>query len=526
MIYKCWLLVKMQLWGFFRINAVRHTRDKREKRRLILMGSTYVLLALLLLMYAAGFSYGFVMLGLTEQLPSVVLMVSALLTLILTFMKCNGTLFGMKDYDFIMSMPVSSQTVILSRLFSVYLFNFLVNILLIVPASIVYVIFTGAGLPAILMLFLSLFLAPLVPMMAAAAIGAVIMAVAARLRRKNLFVIILSLGATIAVAALSFAFQNTDPQKLQDLGTLLDSAVSQIYPLSGWFARGVTENDWGSFALFALTSAAAAVLFVALLARFYVRINTRIATHAGRSGFRMGSLKAGTPFWALYKRELRLLGSCAIYAVNSGIGALMLVAVGIALLFVDVGQMLQALGIAPSYFEAYKLSAPFLLCLIIGINSTTTSALSLEGKSCWIMCSLPVESKTIFASKIAVNLTVMLPAALVAGILCAIALEINLFYGFVMVVILAVFTLFISVMGMYYNARYPRYDWTTEQQAVKQGIPVLLNLLTGFLTAGLFLALTVVFRRWILPVEGLAVALLLLVTLWAYRRLAGMSLLF
>ena len=56
-----------------------------------------------------------------------------------------------------------------------------------------------------------------------------------------------------------------------------------------------------------------------------------------------------------------------------------------------------------------------ILCLVCSLSSTTHASISLEGKSLWIVKSIPVKIRTIFLSKVLVNLTLLIPFVLIGG---------------------------------------------------------------------------------------------------------------
>lgn len=168
------------------------------------------------------------------------------------------------------------------------------------------------------------------------------------------------------------------------------------------------------------------------------------------------------------RRELSRYFSCTIYALNSSIGMVLLLAFSVLLAFgganaitayageVDVGSMLRA-------------ALLLILAMFVSITCTTSASLSLEGRSRWIMCSLPVRSIDVFRSKMAVNLSVIAPFTLASVVLLAIAMCVSGLGLALMLVVPTAYACFISTLGMYMNVRFPRYDWTSEYYAVKGG---------------------------------------------------------
>lgn len=85
------------------------------------------------------------------------------------------------------------------------------------------------------------------------------------------------------------------------------------------------------------------------------------------------------------------------------------------------------------------------------------------------MCSVPVRAIDIFNSKIAVNLTVICPFVLISAILLGFKMEVSFLQAVLLFIVPAVYACFISVLGMYMNVKFPKYDWTSEYYAVKGG---------------------------------------------------------
>lgn len=102
--------------------------------------------------------------------------------------------------------------------------------------------------------------------------------------------------------------------------------------------------------------------------------------------------------------------------------------------------------------------------------------MSIEGKNLWIAQSLPVPASEILKAKLALHLSVLLPA-----VLCDIAAVVIVFRptGVMLVCTLLlppIFAIFTGVLGLMANLRHPNFDWVTEVQAVKNGVSVMIAL--------------------------------------------------
>jgi len=221
---------------------------------------------------------------------------------------------------------------------------------------------------------------------------------------------------------------------------------------------------------------------------------------------------------ALYKKELRRLFTCSIYAMNSGFGAVLFVAAGVGLMFAG-NQFADAYFEMENFFGAYMHCAPFAMAIIVALNSTTCVALSLEGKNRWIACSVPVGAKTIFDSKILVHLTVFLPACVIGAPLWILALKPAAAQIVFMMLIPLIYAAFVGVAGMYVDCKNPRYDWASEYYCVKGSMNVVKAVGIGLGTSIAPLILCAVFPGFGIAIEVLTAAALTAVTVVLYRRL-------
>ncbi len=98
----------------------------------------------------------------------------------------------------------------------------------------------------------------------------------------------------------------------------------------------------------------------------------------------------------------------------------MTLVLAIALIFVRFDQLDQMTGI-PNMAEMAARILPFAISALISMSCTTCVSLSLEGKNLWILKSMPIEDITICKSKILMNLTLQIPAALLAALVRSIS---------------------------------------------------------------------------------------------------------
>lgn len=514
--YRC--LLRIQLYNVLGINRLIHSRDKKEKQRFAIVGTLGLLAIAILVTYTAKFSNSMAQAGLTETLPTIMVVVCSLATLVLTFVKSTGVLIGLKDYDMVMSLPVNCLSIVMSRITMLYLINLMISFIAMLPSSIVYIMQVHPAFGNYLYLLGALLFTPIIPMIISLSLGVLIVAVSSRSKHKNIFSLVLSTVGMLLIVYVSTKTQSMDTSQIASIGESMTNAVNQFYPPAILFSNALLHNDWGSFVIFIGISLVLMIAFISIVSHFYKALNTSVFSHHANKNYKLVELKKSSPFMALYRKEISRLTSCTIYALNSCIGIILLFVVSIMAVFfmpISYKMQMEEMGI----LIIIQNVLPIGLAIFVSMTSTTAASLSLEGKNRWIMCSVPAKAQTIYNAKIAVNLTVLLPILLISTILLRIAFPVSLEQTLLMFITPTVYAFFISVLGMFLNIKFPKYDWTSEYYAVKGGaISVLATIGAGMSSTLIPLYFSVFFSKysmWI--VTGITVAILM-ATIIIYKK--------
>ena len=197
----------------------------------------------------------------------------------------------------------------------------------------------------------------------------------------------------------------------------------------------------------------------------------------------------------------------------------LLLVVALLLLFISPEALEQQSNIV-DLSQMLRQVLPLVISVFITMTSTASASLSLEGKNRWIMCSVPVRTIDIFNSKIAVNLTVICPFALISAALLGFKIGISLKQAILLCIVPMVYACFISVLGMYMNVKFPKYDWTSEYYAVKGGtISVLATMGVGMLSSLIPLFICIAFQNISSLIMVVASILLLIFSFLLYKQL-------
>ncbi len=473
-------LVSVQIWALLG-DMLSLGDTKRKRPKVLYLG----IILFVTVMGGVAFFYcymigkGLLLYDGIELLPPLIMAVTSIIILMTTVFKIKGTIFGFRDYDMIMSLPVSTAGVVASRVILLYCVNFLFVLMIMVPMMTAYGILVKPDIFFYLTGTIAMFFVPLVPIILASVLGTLVTFAASRFRHSNLVVILISIIALFSIMSLSFA-SGKSGEEMVNLSKALTEQVNSIYPLAQLYTRAVCDYDMAALASFLLYSLGSFGIFSYIIGKLFKKVNSAIMTGRSRSNYKLGGLKASTPFKALFIKELKRYFSSPLYVLNTGFGIVLLTVGALALIFVDLEKLLgdsQAVGLLLT-------GGPIAVSFCVVTACTTMASISLEGKNLWIIKSLPVPAKTVFLSKIAVNLLVTAPAVMDA-LLITLVLDLGFIRGIFMVLVTVVCSVFIALLGLLLNLKLPNFTWTTEVIVIKQSAAALVSLFTGFIFVGL-----------------------------------------
>lgn len=485
-----WRIFRVQMSGLLSINAIRcHTDEaarKKARKNLLMWVVLAVLCVVMSCSYSLMFSSALAPLGMMTLLPELMMVAASVLTLLSALMRVRGVLFGTADYDLLMSLPVRGSEVAGARLMSYYVVDSLFALCLLLPAGVIYAVNTQASWLFFPVYLIAVLLVPVLPLAVGGLFGTVIAALLARMRRRALLDTVFQLVLVLAIMAVSFS-SNTAMTNLAGLAPMLETRLDSLYPLAGLFSDAVCRLDPMAILLFVGGSAAIGTAFCFAICLLYQRLNTLLSATYRDTRFRLTQQKGQSCMRALYRKEWKRLTGCAAYLINTGFGeVLMVLGAGYALI-----ARAQVLPMWEMLEPMIGWALPLVVAWLVSLSVTTSAAVSLEGKQLWLMQQLPIPAAQWLSAKIYVGLTLSVPAVLLCGILLTAGYPFSGLHTVGLFAVPLCYSYFFTVFGLYLNLKKPKFDWQTEMECVKQGLPVLINMLLVFLAVGVPAALCV-----------------------------------
>lgn len=512
-------LTKLLLCNFCGINEFRFSKEKSKKARFIVVAATIGMLAAMYMAYVALSTAAYIQMELSDILPAYMLTLTSLLILFFTIYKAGNIIFQMNSYETLIAMPVSPTAIIVSRFITMYISNMALSLVTFLPITVMYAYYLKPGIQFYIMMFFTVFLAPLLPMTVATAIGALIIAVSSRTKHKTVVNIILTLILVVGVIIVPMLGNGmTDAQMeemMMNVSVVLSERINSMYPPAILFTDALVNGSVGSYLLFSGISIGAFALLVWLIQWKFVAICSLLKAKEARGNYKIQKLEQHSKIKAMLSREMKHYFSSSVYVINTMIGFIMMVAVGVAILFMGVDSFEKMLGM-PGFFSKIGV---FVVAATGAVTATTASSISMEGKQFWILQTMPIPTKTIIDSKILLNIIIAFPFYLITEICILIANHFNVVQCVWFIVIPMAYIVFSSVVGITMNLKFPMLNWENETAVVKQSPAVMLTMLVNAISYGIPIAILIFAENVnVNAVRGISVIGIILVTMFLYYR--------
>ena len=462
---------------FFVKNYFRMFLTKLLRRQKNSGNSVAVFAMLLSLTFVVSFAflaYTTIETALKAGMPSLALSSFATTILMFTFMLVvteSSSTSKHTDEEMLLSLPFTKRQIICAKVLYYLIFDFVLVGLLVLPSYIIYYFLVETSFMLVIRALYVILSSTVLATSLARLISVFFIRITKSFRYsdiiKSTLSVILMVGFVIFY--VFFSYVSNDVSKAGE--------IYEFYPIV-LITSFIESSNFESFII--ITLICYSLFIISILLKSYYMGKT-LSTY--RSKNKELLFKEQSVGKSLFKRELNKYFSIPIYVSNTIFGPLFVILVALVIMFVGKDYFIDIIeavlasgyesGIAPSdvmnninkYFD-FGLIA--LMSMLISVMPTTAASISLENKELWILKAHPISYKDVFISKILVNMTITLIPSLIAIVLLINKIEwIYLLFGIIFIILVSIFT---SIIGLYSNLMYPKFNWESEQEVIKQGV--------------------------------------------------------
>jgi len=187
-------------------------------------------------------------------------------------------------------------------------------------------------------------------------------------------------------------------------------------------------------------------------------------------------------FGALLDKEAKRFFGTPMYFWNSGLGLIMLVAMGVAALVMQE-DLRMYLGLLGDMMPVMPMAALVML-FCLSMSAIAAPSISLEGKYLWILREAPVGEGELLWIKTGFQLLLSVPCTVIGGVLLTIALQLSALEGAALLLATLLFNLGHAAFGMLMGLTFPKLDAVNETVVLKQGMAVMLGMFVPMAAVG------------------------------------------
>ena len=435
------------------------------------------------------------------------------LVFIFSIFETKSELFECKDNELLLSMPIRPRDIILSRILTVLVYNYLEAAIVLLPCIICYAIFGGGAL-GIIGSTLTFLLIPLLATALASAVGYLVALLSKKFKRNSFITLAVSL-----VFLFLYLWGYTAFTSMLESEEGAPDFVAMGESFSGLSFIGEASMLHPVYTpLMALLSVGAAFVAYAVISGSYISIVTDNSV-GKRKKYKEKKAKQLSAFSALSKNEYSRFFSSATYMLNGGLGIIFVVIAAVFALIKknEINELFLLLSEGFSGMDTVGAISAFgvaALGMISSLNLISASALSLEGKRFWITKTMPVSAKAILLSKMMPALTLPVLPNLFASVAVIIVARADILSALMVILIPFAMNLFAALIGIVFNGLFPKFSYQNEAEVIKQSLASFLSMLVLMLSGLVLIGIAIVFSFVLMmPRLGMLLTLLMLLIL-------------
>lgn len=479
-------LIKKQFTELFQTYFVnKKTGKARSKKGTVLL---FVFLGFLFL--ALGFAFYMMANGIGKAILGGDLnwLYFALMGLIAMALGVFGSVFNTyasvylpKDNELLISLPIPTKTLLLARLFGVYLTSFMYSAWVWIPTIIAYYVIVPVNVFSVIFTILMTFVIGTFVAILSCILGWVVALISAKTKGKSFITLLLSLAVFILYYFVYFKMINSIEEVIAHIGEIGNTVKTWLHYL--YFLGKGADGDALSMLIVTVITATLAVVCIFVLSKTFLKLSTVSVSDGKKSkapeGYSKRSIKS-----ALVRREFKHFTSVSTWMLNGGFGLMLLPVIAVVVL-IKSGDIREFLPVIISEFSVFYELLPLLLavavCFILSVSAILPVSVSMEGKTLWQLQSLPVKSLDILHAKESMSVQLCTYPSVLFIIICGIVFSLSWWEIALAIVAVLGYILVISDFGLFLNLKMPNFSWDNVASLTKQSAPVVISMFSGWI---------------------------------------------
>ncbi len=503
---KAFKIFKVQLKSMLNFASLK--TDKKQRRKII----GFVLLILCFVpSYFLYFSIVDILYNSLAALnqQSALLAIGAMgvsaVVLLFGFMYVFSALFGARDLDMLLAMPVKSWQITLAKLLNTIVYEYVIVLALMLPIVIMYAVLSSAGILYWVYSVIMLVFMPVIPISVATILDVIVIRIFSMRfnaeKIQTVFMIIL----LIAAFAFSFLINKmssvmySDNQAEAIISTMIGdnqyliNILTKAYPPAMFFASALSATSSAQGVLYLLAFVAVSIILFGLAVficdKLYIgAVTAGISSSKSKkkklsSEEKSASFKTASKVKSIFSVDMKVIFRTPVFAINLLLVIPVLPAVILISIIsqdISINTLFGLLSMGGPAVGLYLIVICFFIATIVTMSS---SSFSREGRAFWITQIVPVKAMDQLIGR-------CLGTMLASGFLSVLVISVigiflkwSAFYIIALILTSLVACAPIAIVGLLVDARKPKTDWDDAASAVKRNTNTVISMLLAMANA-------------------------------------------
>lgn len=426
-----------------------------------------------------------------------------------------ASLYQAKDNDLLLSMPVPVKSILIARLSGVYAMGFLYELMVMVPAVIVYFMIAELSVTAICFSLLQPVLISFFILTLSCILGWLIAVIGSRLKNQKLLTVFISL----LFIGFYYYFCGNISQMLKNITehpqNFGEKMKGMAYPL--YHMGMASEGNLKSLCIFAVMIVGMFVIVYLILKQSFLKLAT-VNRGAAKVKYVEKKWKASSVERALLQKELHRFFQSTNYMLNCGIGMVFMV-IAAAAVFLKADTLWGIMEQFQGSDDVIALVTIAAICMLAATNDMTAPSISLEGKNIWLIQVFPVDGWKVLQAKLRMQILLNLIPAILLCLSAEWVVKPSILFAILIPAAVILYIILMAAAGLVSNLLSPNLKWTNEIVPIKQSFSVIITLFGGIVTVVVFAGIYYLLRKYVTAaVFGICVTAVLLVADMAFIR--------
>ncbi|MDF2698816.1 MAG: hypothetical protein K0Q49_372 [Haloplasmataceae bacterium] len=491
-------LFKQNMSLKYMINHLKN--DKRQRNMFIVIAVILALstpsLGAFIFLYIKMYDI-FAMIGQESFYIVIAIIFSVIIIILFGMFQVTSYFYLSDDVKILTPLPIKTKHILISKFVVIYIWELMINLFSVLPFFIIYGVKSGLDILAWINLIMSFLLLPIIPLVIVGILVVIIMKFTNIFKNKDAFrmigmlsIIILVIGVQMYIQSIAMNIPTgKEEEYFQNLfsnNQFLLEKVELYYPIITLVINSIIGDSLlriVSIVLFFILSVGSVYIFGFILESVYLKtyLNEQVQISKNRK-VKHESNKSQTVSNSIMSIDMKTLFRVPMFALNC-LSTVIIVPVILLITVISTGEISQL----KTFYEPNKyifwLICTLALTIFGSLNMITTTSFSREGKTNWIMRTLPISSKEHIKGRVLSSIIVQITFCIISIGILLYLLKVDYFFGILTLVLAILASLPINLVGLYIDLKHPLLKWDNPQVAVKQNMNVLITLAISMIYA-------------------------------------------